>query len=240
MAVAWIMVCKFDCRLYGGFIRDWIVGHFIGRPKNETVDQWIQYDSSTAHLHPEIVPADLDCYLPVHGLYDIDEILDELGKLHMTINVHRDQWRYLLFVDQNTSTGPFTIDLVTPHIGINKCDRIDFDVNNLYVEKDYTKHLGMRIDITYAPYSITLEKIVDNIRKKRFYFTGRSRKYAVWGKWIVERIDRMKTRGWQQLDDVLPPVIPNGGPLSNVELKTSTKYFTHLSENTTEDELYFW
>ena len=100
MAAAWIMVCKFDCKLYGGFIRDWIVGHSIGRPKNKTVDQWIQYDDATAHLHPEIGPGDLDCYLPAHGLYDIDEILNELGKLKMVVNVHRDQWRYLLFVDQ--------------------------------------------------------------------------------------------------------------------------------------------
>ncbi|CAF0889497.1 unnamed protein product [Rotaria sordida] len=218
MAVAWIMVCKFDCRLYGGFVRDWIVGHFIGRPKNKTVDQWIQYDNSTAHLHPEIVPADLDCYLPAHGLSDIDEVLDELGKLQMTVNVHRDQWRYLLFVDQNTPTGPFTIDLIIPHIGIHKYDRIDFDVNNLYVEKNYTKHLGMRIDITYAPYSITLEKIVDNIRKKRFYLLAGVESTPC-GKVIVERIDKMKTRGWQQLDDALPPVVPSGGPSSNVELK---------------------
>ncbi|CAF2366788.1 unnamed protein product [Rotaria sp. Silwood2] len=49
----------------------------------------------------------------------------------MVVNVHRDQWRYVLFVDQNALTGPFMIDLITPHIGINKYDRIDFDVNNL-------------------------------------------------------------------------------------------------------------
>ncbi|CAF4732592.1 unnamed protein product, partial [Rotaria socialis] len=29
MAVAWIMVCKFDCKLYGGFVRDWIVGQYL-------------------------------------------------------------------------------------------------------------------------------------------------------------------------------------------------------------------
>ncbi|CAF3372789.1 unnamed protein product [Rotaria sp. Silwood2] len=219
MAAAWTMVCKFDCRLYGGFVRDWIVGNFIGRPKNKTVDQWIQYENSTAHLHPEIVPADLDCYLPAHGLYDIDEILDELSKLQMTVNVHRDQWRYLLFIDQNTPTGPFTIDLITPHIGVHKYERIDFDVNNLYVDKNHTKHLGMRIDITYAPYSITLEKIVDNIRKKRFYLLAGVENTPC-GKVIVERIDKMKKRGWQQIDNALPPVVSSGVSPSNIELKS--------------------
>lgn len=217
MAVAWIMVCKFDCKLYGGFVRDWIVGQFLGRPNGKTVDQWIQSDDSAAHLHPDVVPADLDCYLPAHGLYDIDEMLNELAKLQLVVNVHRDQWRYLLFIDQNASTGPFTIDLITPHIGILKYDRIDFDVNNLYVEKDFTKHLGMRIDITYAPYSITLEKIVENIRKKRFYLLATVNEKPC-GKVIVERLTKMKNRGWKQLEDSLPPVIQRGDPSKNIQI----------------------
>ncbi|CAF3667793.1 unnamed protein product [Rotaria socialis] len=227
MAVAWIMVCKFDCKLYGGFVRDWIVGQYLERPNNITADNWILFNDSTAHLHPEIVPADLDCYLPTHGLYDIDEILNELAKLQMVVNVHRDQWRYLLLVDQNVKTGPFTIDLITPHIGINKYDRIDFDVNNLFVEKDCTKHLGMRVDITYPPYSITLEKIVDNIQKKRFYLlAGDDNKPCATV--IEERMNKMITRGWKQIDETLPPVVPNPGPPSNIELtpvpKTSPVY----------------
>ena len=32
--VAWIAVCKFDCKLEGGFVRDWIVGNYTQRPTN--------------------------------------------------------------------------------------------------------------------------------------------------------------------------------------------------------------
>ena len=40
--VAWIAICQFDCRLEGGFVRDWIVGNYSQRP---TVDPaiWITY-----------------------------------------------------------------------------------------------------------------------------------------------------------------------------------------------------
>ncbi|CAF5062836.1 unnamed protein product, partial [Rotaria sp. Silwood1] len=32
--VAWIAVCKFSCKLEGGFVRDWVVGNDISRPAN--------------------------------------------------------------------------------------------------------------------------------------------------------------------------------------------------------------
>jgi hypothetical protein len=30
--VAWIVVCKFHCKLKGGFVRDWVVGEYTSRP----------------------------------------------------------------------------------------------------------------------------------------------------------------------------------------------------------------
>ncbi|UJR34537.1 hypothetical protein I4U23_027314 [Adineta vaga] len=50
--------------------------------------------------------------------------------------------RRALFIE-NEVTGPFTMDLIEPHIAL-AYDRIDFDVNNLTVEKDYTHELGMQ------------------------------------------------------------------------------------------------
>ncbi|CAF5009849.1 unnamed protein product, partial [Rotaria socialis] len=57
------------------------------------------------------------------------------------------------------------MDLIEPHVALTH-DRVDFDVNNLSLEKDYTKELGMRVDIESVPYSIELETIVDRIRRK--------------------------------------------------------------------------
>ena len=59
------------------------------------------------------------------------------------------------------------MDLIEPHVALTH-DRIDFDVNNLSVEKEYTRELGMRIDIQQKPYEIELETIVDNIKNKPF------------------------------------------------------------------------
>ena len=35
--VAWIAVCKFDCRLEGGFVRDWIVGNYTAKPAGDPI-----------------------------------------------------------------------------------------------------------------------------------------------------------------------------------------------------------
>ncbi|UJR29681.1 hypothetical protein I4U23_017229 [Adineta vaga] len=207
LTVAWLLICKFDCKLYGGFIRDWVVGGYTAYPKNVPMDQWIVYNGSIPHLHPEIVPADLDCYLPTHGLSDVNEIVTELGKLQIAVRVHRDQWRYVLVIDQNTKTGPFIVDLITPHVGTIHYERIDFDVNNLYVEKDHTRHLGMRIDITQSPYDITLEKIVNNIKKRSYCLLAEINDEPA-GKLVGERAKKMITRGWTQLTQTFIPVPP--------------------------------
>jgi hypothetical protein len=60
------------------------------------------------------------------------------------------------------------MDLIEPHVALTH-DRIDFDVSNLYLEKDYTREIGMRVDIQQKSYSIELESIIDNIKKKRFH-----------------------------------------------------------------------
>jgi hypothetical protein len=95
-------------------------------------------------------------------------------------------------------TGPFTMDLIEPHVALTH-DRIDFDVSNLYLEKDYTREIGMRVDIQQRPYSIELESIIDNIKNKRFRVL-RSEDHT-----IQERIDRMtRIREWTQFGETFP------------------------------------
>ncbi|CAF3477414.1 unnamed protein product [Rotaria sp. Silwood1] len=115
--VSWIAVCKFDCKIEGGFVRDWVV--------------------------------------------------DELHKYGIKCDVYRQAWRYVLLIDKDEKTGPYTMDLIEPHVALTH-DRIDFDVSNLYLEKDYTREIGMHVDIQQKPCSIELESIIDNIKKKRF------------------------------------------------------------------------
>lgn len=146
-------------------------------------------------------------------------------------DVERDAWRYTLVIDrvlllrrlysapaffsffwprslahtttvQDAPTGPFTVELIEPHIVITH-DMIDFDVSNLYVLAGYTQELGMRVDVNVPPYNITLEKLVENIQKKKF-----TAMRAV-DQLMEERIFKMKKRGWEQVEPTILFVPPN-------------------------------
>jgi hypothetical protein len=225
--VAWIAVCTFDCRLEGGFVRDWIVGNYTARPTGDP-STWISYNANKAgtlipYLNKDLIPSDLDCHLPSHKYFDIDKFLDNLHKYHIEFKDFREEWRYVLLLDENTKTGPFTMDLIEPHVALTH-DRIDFDVSNLSLEKDYTKELGMRVDIQSKPYSIELETIVHNIKNKRFQVLrpiDNSVQY---------RIQKMQNRGWSQLGQPMH-VIPNPPPKYQavlVPLPESTELYKSL------------
>ncbi|CAF2052587.1 unnamed protein product [Rotaria magnacalcarata] len=200
--VAWIAVCKFDCKLEGGFVRDWIVGHYTLRPPGVTdPKKWIDTSNPMPALVKQVIPCDLDCHLPSHMYFDIEKFQDELYKYGLTCEVHRDAWRYVLLFDEDKPTGPFTMDLIEPHVALTH-DRIDLDVNNLSVDTDYTYELGMRIDIQRKPYEIELEKIVTNIKNKRFKVLRPVDHY------VGLRINKMQQRGWTQ-DGPIISVMPD-------------------------------
>lgn len=199
--VASLAVCQFHCRLEGGFVRDWVVGGFSSRPNNVPPDQWLtQTPTGIPVLNREVVPADLDCHLPQSKIFDIEAFIDALYNYGITASSTRQDWRYVLVVDKNAKTGPFTLDLIEPHIALTH-DRIDFDVSNLSLERGYTKDLGMRVDITGGSYPIQLETIVENIRDKNFQvlrpIDGENGPNT--SGTVAERIEKMKSRGWTQI-----------------------------------------
>ncbi|CAF3806236.1 unnamed protein product [Adineta steineri] len=50
--VAWVAVCKFNCSLEGGFVRDWIVANERVRPAPEIQpSDWVQFDALTEQVH---------------------------------------------------------------------------------------------------------------------------------------------------------------------------------------------
>jgi hypothetical protein len=224
--VAWIAVCNFHCKLEGGFVRDWIVRKDVARPNNLAPKDWIEYalnnnNEKIPSMNKEVVPADLDCHLPTHAYFDIEKFQDALYKYDIKCKVYRENWRYILLIDEGASTGPFTMDLIEPHVALTH-DRIDFDVSNLVLERNYTRDIGMRIDIQQKPYSIELETIIDNIKNKRFQVLRPI------DKWVTQRVDKMtRIRHWQQLGEPFN-VIPNPHPKYNAVLVplhyTSTLY----------------
>jgi hypothetical protein len=202
--VAWIAVCLFDCRLEGGFVRDWVVGNYSPKPPNLPVDQWISFHpiNGLPILNKDVIPQDLDIHLPALKQFDVEAFVDTLYSYGITAKIYRQDWRYVLLIDENYKTGPFTIDLIEPHIALTH-DRIDFDVSNLSLEKSYTRDLGMRVDITSDSNPIQLETIVENIRKQQFQVlrpidgeNGPSTSISV-----ADRIAKMKARGWKQIGE---------------------------------------
>ncbi|CAF1563548.1 unnamed protein product [Adineta ricciae] len=225
--VAWIAVTQFECRLEGGFIRDWIVGNYIGRPSTDP-STWVTFNTNKAgvkvpYLDKSLIPSDLDCHLPSDKYFDIDKFLDHLHRYQIECEVVREDWRYVLLFDKTAKTGAFTMDLIEPHVALTH-DRIDFDVSNLSLEKNYTKELGMRVDIQQKPYSIDIEAIVDNIKNKRFQVLR-----PIDGQ-IQMRIQKMQSRGWTQLGEAML-IVPDPPPKYHailVPLPENTCLYQHI------------
>ncbi|CAF3699328.1 unnamed protein product [Rotaria sp. Silwood1] len=200
--VAWTAVCHFHCKLEGGFIRDWVVANQSARPPLSTPrQQWVQFQNNIPAIDKGLIPSDLDCHLPIDHHFDIDRFLDEMHKFEISTEVYRQHWRYILLFDRDYPTGPFTMDLIEPHVALTH-NRIDFDVNNLYVMREFCAELGQRVNLHDPPFSIDLEEIVQKIKSKQF------RVLRPIDNIVQTRIDKMLARGWQKTDEDLNYIPP--------------------------------
>ncbi|CAF4616534.1 unnamed protein product [Rotaria sp. Silwood1] len=200
--VAWTAVCHFHCKLEGGFIRDWVVANQSARPPLSTPrQQWVQFQNNIPAIDKGLIPSDLDCHLPIDHHFDIDRFLDEMHKFEISTEVYRQHWRYILLFDRDYPTGPFTMDLIEPHVALTH-NRIDFDVNNLYVMREFCAELGQRVNLHDPPFSIDLEEIVQKIKSKQF------RVLRPIDNIVQTRIDKMLARGWQKTEEDLNYIPP--------------------------------
>jgi hypothetical protein len=225
--VAWIAVCQFNCRIFGGFVRDWIVGGYSAKPPSDmNSSSWITYtdhsddnndEQRIPHVNKAFVPNDIDCDLPDDG-FDIDQFLDYLRKYDIECGVLGEiQHGYVLLLDEHRS--PFTMDLVSAHSAYKfyKHGAIDMDVNSLYVEKDDRRSLGIRYasNRTQLPSPCDLETIVKNIQDKKFK--------VLLTNGIEDRIQKMTNRGWTQVETT---DIENDHGDSNNESNNNSYYQT--------------
>ncbi|UJR19581.1 hypothetical protein I4U23_022716 [Adineta vaga] len=201
---AWIAVCQFDCRIFGGFVRDWIVGGYSAKPtRNTSLFPWITYTREhyrtrnvqpIPHVTKKFVPNDIDCQLPDND-FDIDRFSNELRKYGIQCGrLIRTQTGFVLLL--NEDHGPFTMDLIVPKrvLKSRKYSILDMDVNNLYVEKDYLCELGLRWSPNHTQGSrlYDLETIVRNIKNKKFMVLSSND--------IKDRTTKMFDRGWTQFE----------------------------------------
>lgn len=193
--VAWVAVCKFNCSLEGGFVRDWIVANERARPSPKIQPpEWVKFDAITGTpcLLKELVPSDLDCKMPLDRYFDVKKFCDEINNFHMTPQVYRSRRSYRLLFDQYEPTGPFTLELIEPYSNVGF--RIpDLDVNNLCVKRDQCSELIQRVDLSKPPCLVNVKQIVENIHIKKFHVLPSISEL------IMHRISKMKSRGWTQL-----------------------------------------
>ncbi|CAF3443199.1 unnamed protein product, partial [Rotaria sp. Silwood2] len=225
--VAWIAVVEFDCKLEGGFIRDWIIDHRSSRPSNLDPKIWMTFNPKTGlpELDSNLVPADLDCYLPLDKYFDLEHFIDRMHPFKIKVKPFRQPWRYVLLFDEDAPTGPFIMDLIEPHIALTH-DRIDFNVNNLYVKRGFTRELGQRIDLSEPPCSIQLDDIIDDIRKYQF------RILRPIDEFMEERIVKMKRRGYKQIGEPFSiiPTPPSKYRMVSVELSSHSPEYKRIQE----------
>ncbi len=104
-------------------------------------------------MDERVCPKDLDVILPFtkpkNKIFDPDEFTRKMKSYGLEIEVDSsDYWRHFCIFDRHSLTGAFTVDIIESFCHICH-DRIDFDVNNLYVKSGYTKDLGMIIPLNY-------------------------------------------------------------------------------------------
>lgn len=200
--VAWVAVCEYDCRVEGGFVRDWVVrGHAEHPPTPPS--SWIEWDSGRKRFEvvKGVTPTDLDMELPFKFV-SMEKFINRLHKLGFQTEVQKFPQGYNFVVDRNAPTGPFTLDLIYPH-NVATHDRVDFDVNNLYCVKGFCNEFGMRVDISDH---VTTEQIVQHTKNKELLVMKSRDGVGI----MDERIKKMQTRGWKLLGEIV--VTPNRGP----------------------------
>ncbi|CAM4837160.1 unnamed protein product [Rotaria magnacalcarata] len=193
--IAWTVVCKFHCKLHGAFVRDRIINNRVSPSSDANPESWIDSERKTdiPVLHSKIAPSTIDCHLPIDKYFDIEHLLDEIHKYEdITVEVFPQNGQYVLLFDRKALTGPFILNLTEPHIALTQ-GRIDFDINNLYVERGHTQELGQRVDLSGPPCSSDLEEIVKKIRMYHFKVLrpiddGRVR----------ESLEKLKSQGYSQ------------------------------------------
>ncbi|CAF2997615.1 unnamed protein product [Rotaria sp. Silwood2] len=193
--IAWTLVCKFHCKLHGAFVRDRIINNRVSPSSDANPESWVNYErkSGIPVLHSKITPSTIDCHLPIQDYFDIELLLDEIHKYEdIEVKVFRQHCQYVLLFDEKALTGPFIVNLTEPHVALAQ-GSIDFDIDNLYVEREHPQKLRQRVDLSGPPCSSDLEEIVKKIRMYHFKVLR-----PIDDDRVRESLKKLKSQGYSQ------------------------------------------
>eukprot|EP00667_Euglena_gracilis_P000291 EG_transcript_291 len=176
--VAFLAVTRFEACLWGAFVRDWVVGGW-----------------STPLLSNDGAPEGtstpkVDLWLSPHIYFDLQSFLSQLSNLGLEITSVNENPRCVAieFDAGGTSQfGPFTAELTFPHMACCHV-QLDLDVNNLYLVKDATQAIGLRLPLPW----LSVPKILNRIQQRRFVVCKQRDAD------VANEVQKMVAQGWTE------------------------------------------
>ena len=180
-AVTRIALQTFDCRVVGGFVRDWIVnGERKHPPKHVRPRDWVEIGKDYEAKQPpdkpsskawikwdfkddiEVVPKDLDIELMTQ-YFDVNRFIQEVTDCGIVVDHHEHiPQRHIFLFDKET--GPFTADFIEPHFAALHTVG-DFDVNCMCVSR-FPDQIGLKMKYTsHNTETLDVNKVIANCRQ---------------------------------------------------------------------------
>jgi hypothetical protein len=201
-AVTRIALQNFDCRVVGGFVRDWIVNGDRKHPKTKPCD-WVEVQKTYEAKQPpdnykgwmkwdfkpdvEVVPKDLDIELMTQ-YFDVNRFIYEVTQYGIVVDHHQHiPQRHIFLFDKET--GPFTADFIEPHFA---CLHTlgDFNVNCMCVSK-FPGQIGLKMEYrsSNGEHALDVNKVIGDCRQRQLVPMQGDAGI------IHERMEKMRKRG---------------------------------------------
>jgi hypothetical protein len=197
--VARIAILDFNCRISGGFLRDWIVRGERQHPAtppggaNRFNNDWlmtvapgvgfIKYD-----MQEGVIPKDLDAELPHDEYFDVARFIGEVRKAGITVDHYEHVAQRHVFVFE-ADRGPFTMDCIEHHFAALHA-MADFDANLLTVMSPCEDLVGLKA----AHGGLDVDTIIGRILKKELLQLKSD------DPTMIKRVQKMEARGWTVVD----------------------------------------
>jgi hypothetical protein len=181
-AVARIALQIFECRIVGGFVRDWIVNgdrkHPSGPPRDwvevskvyeskeppDSYHGWLKWDFKP---DVQVIPKDVDIELMTQ-YFDVNRFIHEVTKYGIVVDHYRHipQRHFFLF---DRETGPFTADFIEPQLACISTFG-EFNVNCLCVSR-FPDQVGLKLEYrsSSGEHILEVNPVIADCRKRQLF-----------------------------------------------------------------------
>jgi len=193
--VARIAVQIFNCKVVGGFVRDWVVNgerkHLPGPPSSwveEPKHGYVKYE-----IKEGVLPKDLDIEMSMEAYFDVNRFVQQVRDVGITVDYHEHIAQRHVFLFE-VERGPFTADFIEPHFAVLHTQG-DFNVNQMCLVK-YPDLIGLkaRTRPNDGGVELTVDNVITSCLKKELFTMQLADKV------VAGRERKMLLRGWKILD----------------------------------------